>query len=73
MIILMADHQTTGGYPIIGNVIKSDLPLIAQAGIGGNISFEKISIAEAEEINAQFQKDLSFLKLGVRLKNNADG
>lgn len=29
-IILMADRQTTGGYPRIGNVISVDLPLLAQ-------------------------------------------
>lgn len=28
--ILMADHQTTGGYPKIANVCKADLPRLAQ-------------------------------------------
>jgi antagonist of KipI len=29
-IILMADHQVTGGYPIIATVVSRDLPLLAQ-------------------------------------------
>ena len=30
LIVLMADHQTTGGYPRIGHVISADLPFLAQ-------------------------------------------
>ena len=30
VIVLMVDHQTTGGYPRIGHVITADLPLLAQ-------------------------------------------
>ena len=29
LIVLMADHQTAGGYPRLANVISSDLPLRA--------------------------------------------
>lgn len=38
-IILMADHQVTGGYPIIGTVLSSDLPLVAQLLPGDEIRF----------------------------------
>ncbi|HMP91414.1 MAG TPA: biotin-dependent carboxyltransferase family protein, partial [Phnomibacter sp.] len=31
-IVLMADHQTTGGYPRVLQVIRAHLPLLAQAG-----------------------------------------
>ena len=34
MVILMADHQTSGGYPRLGNVISADLPIAAQLGAG---------------------------------------
>ena len=30
LIVLMADHQTTGGYPRIGHVITTHLPRLAQ-------------------------------------------
>lgn len=70
LIILMADHQTSGGYPLIGNIIKQDLPKVAQAGAGGQIKFEQITLPEAEKISLQFEKDLSFLKMGVKFRND---
>ncbi len=44
LIVLMADHQTTGGYPAIANVISADLPKLAQANIQSNIHFELMSV-----------------------------
>ncbi len=41
-IVLMADHQTTGGYPIIATVIADDLPIIAQCIPGETISFQVV-------------------------------
>jgi antagonist of KipI len=38
-IVLMADHQVTGGYPIIGTVVSGDLPLIAQLLPGDKVRF----------------------------------
>lgn len=46
-IILMADHQTTGGYPILGQVIEADWPRLAQMSPGQSIQFQQISLAEA--------------------------
>ncbi|WP_449355470.1 biotin-dependent carboxyltransferase family protein [Virgibacillus natechei] len=47
-IILMADRQTTGGYPRIGAVISTDLPKIAQLVPKGEIKFLPISVEEAQ-------------------------
>lgn len=41
-IILMADHQVTGGYPIIGTVLSADLPLVAQLLPGDEIRFIEV-------------------------------
>jgi antagonist of KipI len=38
-ILLMADRQTTGGYPKIGTVITADLPLAGQLAPGDWIEF----------------------------------
>ncbi len=38
-IVLMADHQVTGGYPIMGIVALADLPLLAQLLPGGRVHF----------------------------------
>jgi antagonist of KipI len=46
-IVLMADRQTTGGYPKIATVISADIPLAGQLGPGDSISFVTCSAAEA--------------------------
>lgn len=38
-VIFMADHPTTGGYPVIGVVHPDDLPLVAQAAPGLPVRF----------------------------------
>ena len=46
-ILLMADRQTTGGYPQIATVITADLPRVAQLGPGDSIEFRVCTRAEA--------------------------
>jgi biotin-dependent carboxylase-like uncharacterized protein len=48
-IVMMADHQTTGGYPKIATVIRADLSLLAQCLLGDRVRFRAVSIAEAQE------------------------
>ncbi len=36
----MADRQTAGGYPKIGNVISADLPIAGQLAPGDFIEFD---------------------------------
>jgi len=50
LIILMADHQTTGGYPRIGTVISADLPILAQKKPGDIIRFRETDIFNAEKL-----------------------
>jgi biotin-dependent carboxylase-like uncharacterized protein len=38
-LVFLADHPTTGGYPVIGVVEAADLPLLAQARPGTTVSF----------------------------------
>jgi biotin-dependent carboxylase-like uncharacterized protein len=46
-IVLMADRQSTGGYPKIATVIGPDLSRLAQARPGTTFRFEAVSIAQA--------------------------
>jgi antagonist of KipI len=46
-ILLMADRQTTGGYPQLAVVITADLPLAAQLGPGDWVEFEVCRRADA--------------------------
>ena len=41
-IVLLADHQTTGGYPIIATVIRADLGIVAQRAPGEHLRFERV-------------------------------
>ena len=45
--IMLADHQTTGGFAKLGYVIQSDLPKIAQSKTGASIRFNCVTEAEA--------------------------
>jgi biotin-dependent carboxylase-like uncharacterized protein len=38
-LVFLADHPTTGGYPVIAAVHPADLPLIAQARVGVSLRF----------------------------------
>jgi biotin-dependent carboxylase-like uncharacterized protein len=38
-LVFLADHPTTGGYPVIGVVHPGDLPLLAQARPGASVVF----------------------------------
>ena len=46
-IVLLADRQTTGGYPKIATIISSDLPRFGQQRPGGTVQFRAISVQEA--------------------------
>ena len=49
-IVMMADHQTTGGYPKIATVISPDLRILAQRRPGAPVSFAAISIEDAQDL-----------------------
>ena len=57
-IILMADRQTTGGYTKIGTVITADLPRLSQLPIGDGITFDIVSVEEAQEVYRAYVKRL---------------
>ena len=44
----MADHQTTGGYPRIVEVIAADVPRLAQLKPGATLRFQRATLSEAD-------------------------
>lgn len=70
IIVLMADHQTSGGYPRLGNIISVDLPKLAQSNINDTILFKKISIEEAEDLLIKQELELQKLKASIRFFND---
>ena len=67
-IVLMADHQTTGGYPRVGEVASIDLPLVAQLKPGDRIRFRVIPVDEAQELYLAQERDLALARYGIALK-----
>jgi antagonist of KipI len=49
-IVLLADSQTTGGYPVIAHVSSVDLPRAAQLRPNDQIIFEEITLEEAQKL-----------------------
>lgn len=64
-IVMMADHQTTGGYTKIGNVISVDLPSLAQCMPGHKIHFKWISIEAAQYWYCREKKEFAELKAAL--------
>ena len=67
-IVLMADRQTTGGYPKIGQVASIDLPLISQLNPGDKIRFKEISLDEAQKRLIAQEQHIRQMKIGIDLK-----
>ena len=46
-ILLMADHQTAGGYPVMAVVVSASMPVAAQLAPGDELRFVETSIERA--------------------------
>lgn len=67
LICLMADSQTTGGYPRIAKVIEPDLSLLAQMGPNSSFRFELISLEKAEKLYLQNESYFRKLEISYNL------
>ncbi len=67
-IVLMADHQTTAGYPVIAQVAAVDVARIAQLKPGDRINFKLISNEEGERLFIDMEKCIENLKIAVNGK-----
>jgi antagonist of KipI len=47
-ILLMADHQTAGGYPVVAGVGRAGLPLAAQLLPGQHVRFRETTVEAAQ-------------------------
>ena len=56
LMVLMADHQTIGGYANLGQIILVDLPRLAQASNQTSIHFMETTIDTAHKLYQQFEK-----------------
>lgn len=68
LIILMADHQTTGGYPRIANVTSADLPTLAQMTANREIRFELVDQRVAEQLLLEQHQNLEKMENACALR-----
>lgn len=57
-IIMLADHQTTGGYAVPCSVITADIPLAAQLKGGDTVRFMPVSVEEAQSAHRNYMRKL---------------
>lgn len=67
-IVLMADGQTTGGYPRLGEVVSADLPLLAQLRPGDRVRFSEVSVDEAVRAWHERERELVELRGGLEAR-----
>lgn len=66
-IVLMADRQTTGGYPKIAQIAAVDLPVMAQLAPGSTVRFTPIPLADAQRLLQEQETRIRQLQLGVKI------
>jgi allophanate hydrolase subunit 2 len=64
-ILLLADHQTTGGYPKIATVISTDLPVVGRRRPGDTIRFVAVTVEEAEQLARDQEHRLAALVASI--------
>jgi antagonist of KipI len=67
-IVLMADHQTTGGYARIAQAITVDFSALAQARPGQTLRFQEVSLVEAQALYLAQQRQLLALRRRIAFK-----
>lgn len=72
-ILLLADHQTTGGYTKIATIISADLPRVGRLKPGAKLRFQAVEVAEAEALRRSQEAALKALLGNMRLARPEGG
>ena len=64
-IVLLADRQTTGGYPKVATVISADIPALGRLTPGAKITFEAVDIETAEAAARQLAFDIAAMAANI--------
>ncbi len=72
-LILLADRQTTGGYPKIATVITADLGRLAQMRPGTTLRFKAVTRAEAVAVLAAERAELEAFRAHLRPQSGTIG
>ena len=64
-IALMADHQTTGGYPRIAEIATADVMRLAQLAPGATVRFARCDLATAIELRRDVKRRVDAALRGI--------
>jgi biotin-dependent carboxylase-like uncharacterized protein len=64
-IVLLADRQTTGGYPKIATVISADLPAVGRMTPGASIAFQAVDVETAEAAARNLAREIESLSAQI--------
>ena len=64
-IVLLADRQTTGGYPKIATVISADIPALGRLTPGAKVAFQAVGIEAAEAARRHHRATIAELEASV--------
>lgn len=65
-IVLLADRQSTGGYPKIATVVCADLPRLGQLRPGETVRFEAVPVEAAETLASEAASRMKMLREALR-------
>jgi allophanate hydrolase subunit 2 len=57
-IVLMPDHATVGGYPVIATVVSADWGALGRMRPGDDVRFELVSAEEARSLRREHERRL---------------
>jgi antagonist of KipI len=61
-ILLMADHQTAGGYPVVATVVSASMPVAAQLVPGDEMHFQEVTLERARQMRLALAAALDTLR-----------
>ena len=63
LILLMADHHTAGGYPVVATVVSASLPIAAQLLPGDQLRFAEVKVERARQMRKALDTALESLRM----------
>lgn len=61
-ILLMADHQTAGGYPVVATVVSPSMPVAGQLVPGDELHFAEVTLERARQMRLSLASALNTLR-----------
>jgi len=61
-ILLMADHQTAGGYPVVATVVSASMPVAGQLIPGDELHFKEVTLERARQMRLTLAAALETLR-----------